>query len=376
MRIAINCLGVNGGGGKTYLEHFLPALCETDPQSEYFVLVRSGAMHTLPQCGASIRYVPVSLYASALSRMVLEQAWLPLWLKREHIDLLYSPADSTSLLAPCPVVLAMRNMNLYVKRDQGWSVAYKTKFSILSAFARISSKIARRIIFVSHASRQIIAQQLNILPEKQKVVYHGVSPAFLQRVEKIPETVAWITQKTPYILSVSSIYRYKNFIRLIEAFADYRKSGSRDYHLVIAGYPHDKPYYQTMKRAIAKANLESRVYLAHEVNYAHLPALYQNADLFAFPSYLETFGHPLVEALASAVPVIAGDIENSREIAGKAALYFNPYDKNDLRHVLAKALEDKKIRDVLLNQAKEQVKKFSWARCASQTYAVFKRALN
>lgn len=375
MRVAINSLGVNGGGGKTYLEHFLPALQEADPNSEYFVLVRSAAVKSLPSCGPSIHYVPISLRGGALNRLFLEQAWLPLWIKRNKMDLLYSPADSTSILAPCPVVLAMRNMNLYVKREKGWSIPYKAKFKVLSSFAAISARIAKQIIFVSRTSEKIIADKLKILPEKQKVVYHGVSKMFFQKIEQTPKEIGWIAKKTPYILSVSSIYRYKNFVRLIEGFAQYRKKASQDYHLIIAGYPFDRPYYEEMKKAVVRTKLESRVFLAHEVKYACLPALYQRAALFAFPSYLETFGHPLVEAMASGVPIIAGDIENSREIAGSAALYFDPDSNEALAQSLGTALERKETRVQLLQQGKERIKEFSWSRCARETLAVFREAL-
>ncbi len=375
MRIAINSLGVDGGGGRTYFDHFLPALLQADRESEYLVLVRSSSMSSLPASSPQMRYIPVEDSTGIVGRFQREQFWLPRWLKREKVDLLFSPADSTSLLAPCPVVLAMRNMNLYVPRDKGWSFSFRLKFGALSRFARLSSKIARKIIFVSHFSKELIAKQLGIAPEKQKVVYHGVSPQFFEQKNSIPESLAWVRSRTPYLLSVSSIYRYKNFVRLIEAFALYRKKATENYHLIIAGKPYDKPYYEQMKKAIERHQLESYVYLANEVAYADLPILYQNAKLFIFASYLETFGHPLVEAMAGGVPILAGDIENSREIAGEAALYFNPYDVNKLVDSLGAALEQTGIRENLILKGKEQVKQFSWNRCARETADVFREAL-
>lgn len=375
MKITINSLGVNGGGGKTYLEHFLPALLEADRALEYYVLLKADALPLGLPASPRLRYIPVKFSSSLAGRFWLEQTWLPRWLKKEKIGLLFSPADATSLLAPCPVVLAMRNMNLYIKREKGWSLPFQAKFSALSALAGWSSKIAKKIIFVSRTSQSVISERLHIEPHKQNLIYHGVSPIFLERASTIPEKLLWIKPKTPYLLSVSSIYRYKNFSRLIEAFDLLRKNGSKDYHLIIAGKPYDKPCFREIKEIITAKRLESRVHLAGEIPYENLPALYQHASLFVFPSYLETFGHPLAEAMASGIPIAAANIENSQEIAGKAALYFNPYDIHDIADILGNTLEQPKTREILIAHAAEEVKRFSWNRCARETVAVFKDAM-
>lgn len=375
MKIAINGLGVNGGGGKTYLEHFLPALLKADAHFEYYVLLKAGVPALGLPAHSRLRVIPVKLASNLASRFYREQVWLPRWLKREQIDILFSPADSTSLLAPCPVVLAMRNMNLYVKREKGWSLPFQIKFYALSALARFSAKIARKIVFVSETSKKIIARQLNIAADKQKLVYHGVSPIFFERVKKIPDELQWLRDTSPYLLSVSSIYRYKNFLRLIEAFQIFKKNDPENHHLIITGKPYDKPYFQEIKQIIAKNRLEPWIHLTGEIHYAHLPALYQHASLFVFPSYLETFGHPLVEAMAAGLPIAAANIENSKEIAGNAALYFNPHDTEDIAETLKKAIKEKEIRQRLIANTSKQAKHFSWDRCAQETLAVFKEAL-
>jgi len=374
--IAINCLGVDGGGGKTYFEHFLPALENISKDFRYFVFIRESLLGSIPVAGENVTYIPVSLPPGTLNRFLKEQLWIPNWLKKNKIDLLFSPADSTALLSPCPVVLAMRNLNLYVERDKGWSLPFQMKFHALSLFARFSSSIARRIIFVSDTSRKIISNRLKIPEEKQRVIYHGLSPRFLEPSTFPAGEFQVFTEKTPYILTVSSIYRYKNFIRLIESFAKARSKVSRDYHLVIAGKPYDIPYYRQMNESIAAHNLESRIHLLGEVSYSVLPALYRQARLFAFPSYLETFGHPLVEAMASGVPIIAADIENSREITGNSALFFPPKNTEILSEQLISGLENESLRMKLIEKGLERVKTFSWKRCAEETLSVFQEALS
>lgn len=374
LKIAINSLGVNGGGGKTYLENFLPALEKADPTLECFVIVRPRTIPVLPKLSPRFHYVPAPMAGTVFNRFLAEQAWLPLWLRRQSIDLLYSPADSTSILAHCPVVLAMRNMNLYIKRDKGWGVGFRLKFHGLSSLAQISSKIAKKIIFVSRSSQETIAKRLSIQENKQEVVYHGVSSIFFESKSDLPRELSWLASKSPYLLSVSSIYRYKNYVRLIEAFAAALKRGI-NHHLIIAGKPYDSPYLEEMKRKINREGIGHRVHLIGEVPYSHLPFLYQRASLFVFPSYLETFGHPLVEAMASGAPILAGDIPNSREITAGAAVYCDPYRALAMTDAMLEVLGNASLREELSRRSRIRGAEFSWTRCAEETLRVFQRAL-
>lgn len=374
-KIAINSLGVDGGGGKTYVEHFLPALEQLSSDFQFFVLIRHSFLPKAPKTGSRITYVPVKLASGNYHRFVREQIWIPQWLKNNKIDLLFSPADSTAVFSPCPVVLAMRNLNLYVKRDKGWSLPFQIKFQALSFFAKLSSSVAKRIIFVSNTSKKIISERLKIPNEKQRVVYHGLSPLFFERSAKKPEAFSWLNENTSYILSVSSVYRYKNFIRLIEAFAETRAGFGNDCRLLIAGKAYDKPYYRQMVETIKERRLESKVRLIGEVRYDDLPYLYQHAKLFVFPSYLETFGHPLVEAMASGVPIVAADIDNSREITGNSALFFSPFDTAELSKQLLAGMENEEMRRRSVEKGLSRVKNFSWKRCAEETLSIFKEAV-
>lgn len=374
MKIAINALGVDGGGGQTYLEAILPELDALDTQNDYVILLRKNHSVSLPALSKrfKIALIPVR-QPSWLWRVVIEQLSLPYWLKKEKIDLLYSPADATSLLAPCPVVLAMRNPNLYVKMKMGWPLRYRLKFAVLSIMARLSTKKATQIIFVSEASRALATQRIPIPPEKINIVYHGVGAFFFK---KSPPPASDFQKKSPYILSVSSIYRYKNYVRLIQAFAQIKDKLPKKYHLIIIGSSFDNDYYHTMKQTIKALGLEDRVH--HLVGYTvqELPAVYQNASLFVFPSFLETFGHTLVEAMASQVPIAAADIEPTREITAGAALYFDPFQVQAIAAAIQEGLTNEQRRKDLVQRGSEQVKKFSWKICAEQTLKIFRKAVS
>ncbi len=107
------------------------------------------------------------------------------------------------------------------------------------------------------------------------------------------------------------------------------------------------------------------------VPYAEIPAWYRGAQLFVFLSYLETFGHPLLEAMAADVPVIAADIPVTREVAGDAALYVPHDDVAALADALARGLDDSEFRERARALGRERVARFTWDASARAHLALF-----
>ena len=110
---------------------------------------------------------------------------------------------------------------------------------------------------------------------------------------------------------------------------------------------HAVPREQLAAREAAGADA-ARIHVVGNVPYAEVPAWYRGASLFVFPSYLETFGHPLLEAMAADVPVLAADIAVSREVAGDAARYFDPTDVDALAREMARGVDDDALRSRLV----------------------------
>jgi len=376
MKIAINALAVDGGGGQTYLENLLPELDAKNDGHDYVVLLRKNHTVNLPPLSEKFKIVILSIPKPYLiGRFLLEQFYLPGWLKREKIDLLYSPADATTLLAPCPVVLAMRNPNLYIKDDLGWTFAYKAKFAVLSFLAALSTRKAKQIIFVSEASRTLVCDKIKISEAKINIIHHGVSKIFFSPSELSAPAEKLLHDKKPYILSVSSVYRYKNYIRLIEAFHKIRNKLPEPYHLIIIGTSFDNEYFSRLQETIKSLSLQSWACYLGGFPLKQLPGIYQQASLFAFPSFLETFGHTLVEAMASNLPIAAADILPTREIVGSAARYFDPFNVDSIADGLIDGLTNIELRNRLKIEGAKQVKRYSWELCAKETVKTFDKAI-
>lgn len=236
----------------------------------------------------------------------------------------------------------------------------------------MTTRVCQRIMFVSEDSARWIGDMMGIPPARRAVVYHGIdAAAWTRREHEISSPYR------PYILSVSSVHRHKNYVRLIEACATLARRHRDLPALVIIGDVQAPDYLAEMRRARAVAGeYAERIHLLGEIPYADIKTYYAGADLFVFPSYLETFGHPLLEAMASGVPIVAADIPVFREIAGDAACYADPHDTQALASAIEKTLFTPPIRESLIKRGQERVRHFGWDATARRLLSLFDEVLS
>jgi glycosyltransferase involved in cell wall biosynthesis len=368
-RILIDATGARTGGGVTYLVNLLPRLTALDPERRFRVLLESAELREsiAPAANLELELRPP---AGLLARMRFSQlggaaATASAW----GADLYFSAADLVPLRAPCPTIASFRNPNVFTSLDQGWYAYQVFRLGALRRFARITARSCARVLFVSHDSARWIGDALGLPERKRAVIHHGIDPARFAAPGPAPLS-------RPYVLSLSSIYRYKNFVRLIEAWTQLARGDPALPDLAIVGDDLDPDYSRKMREARrASGALAERIHLVGGVPYRDVPAWYAGAALFAFPSYLETFGHPLLEAMASGVPVVAGDIPVSREVAGDAARYADPHDTQALAQALAEVLRDAALRRTLVERGRARVLRFGWEDCARRHLALFDEAV-
>ncbi|MCL4393207.1 MAG: glycosyltransferase family 4 protein [Chloroflexi bacterium] len=206
------------------------------------------------------------------------------------------------------------------------------------------------------------------------VLYSGVDPRFSPRTSPAAQThVRELTGGKPYVLTVSTIQPRKNNVRLIEAFArlvagdEPAAAGParyQDLRLVICG---GKGWmYDQVFQAVDRLGLRERVIFPEFVRDDYLPALYAEAAVFVYPSLYEGFGLPVAEAMACGTPVVTSNASSLPEVAGDAALYFDPRDVAGMAAALERALGDDALRDDLRARGFAQVKQFSWDRAARE----------
>lgn len=368
MKIAIDGSAAIVGGSATYMYNLLPTLAQLDQENEYIIICTQDKTKWIVKLPQNFQYVRIPLrWNKAGKRIWWMQTKLPKLLKEYHIDILYSPNDQTAFFAPCPVVLAIRNLVPYARMDFAKGLKKCLQIFLQKQLSRLSAWKANKVIFVSNYSKEVTSKQLGIPDRKQITIHHGLGRQFDVKV-----SVDSCFQKyQPYILSVSTIYRHKNYIPLIQAFAKLLKEYGLSYNLLIAGRPEHTHYFAQIKQVITEEDIGLHVHLLGEIEYPKIPALYAGARLFVFPSYLETFGQPLIEAMASGVPVVSSNASVMPEICADAALYFDPFDPDELTQVMYKILTDNPLWYTMRTRGLNRAKEFSWIKTAKKMLDVF-----
>ncbi len=204
---------------------------------------------------------------------------------------------------------------------------------------RHAAKRADVIIAISEQTKRDVMQFLSVAEAKIRVVYQSVATGYGQPVNET--TKAALRQQynlqQPFILNVSSFNERKNQLFLVKSFAQIMDQVPHD--LVLVG--NGGKWKQLVLAYIQQMQLGQRVRVLDQVSFAELPALYQCADLFVYPSRFEGFGIPIAEAMYARVPVIAARNSSLTEVGGNDCVYFSTDDTGDLTDKILQLLHQK-----------------------------------
>jgi alpha-1,3-rhamnosyl/mannosyltransferase len=301
------------------------------------------------------------------------QQWVvPGLLKRERVALYHSPYYMMPVRPGVPTVLTFHDAIPLVD-PYSFGVVQRFVFRIAAGLAL---EAASCVIVASHAAAADLERYFHVQPQRVAVIPHGVEGRFSARP---PGELESMRKKyvlpEKYVLYVGMNKPHKNLARLVEAWgkinADARLT---DYALAVGGY-WDRRYPEA-KMLVERFGIQEKVLFLGPVEEADLPALYTGATLFVFPSLLEGFGFPVLEAMACGVPVACSNRSSLPEVAGEAAAYFNPADPGDMAGVIAKTLRNEPYRRVLSETGLERSSQFTWEKTARQTLACYDRVLD
>jgi len=221
---------------------------------------------------------------------------------------------------------------------------------------RTAIKKATKIIVPSIFTKNELINFYRVKAKKIKVVYSGIDKKLFRPVvnQKILDKYGI---KKPFILFVGRLEKKKNLNNLIFAFSNLIKK--KNINLVLVG-PVGYGYKEIKKQILKYKNILETKYVKRD----DLPYLYSSAELFIFPSFYEGFGFPGLEAMACGCPVVASNQASLPEIYGSAAVYFNPNDLKEMIEKIEKVIEDKKLKEELIEKGFERIKRYSWEKCA------------
>jgi len=354
VRIGINALYlIPGGVGGTeiYLRELLRALAEVDPINEYLIFTNLETQSDLVPKQPNFHWKPQAVHAHFRpARILWEQIVLPIEAARYRLDVMFNPGFTGPVFSPCRQVTVFHD--LQHKRHPEYFRWFDLPFWRFLLWA--SAHRSHKLIAVSEATRSDLLRFYGIPKERIAVIAHGVEPAFSRLDRSHTESC---------LLCVSTLHPHKNLPRLIRAYG--RKK--RDFRLILAGL---RGFHAgAIERLIQEMNLRDSVQITGWVPREELYSLYERARAFVYPSLFEGFGMPVLEAMAAGIPVACSDIPPMREVAGDAALFFDPVNEDDIASAIDRVMNDGQLQERLAQAGRERARPFTWARCAEQTLA-------
>jgi glycosyltransferase involved in cell wall biosynthesis len=365
MRIAIQASDLDNAridGTRVYLKEMLKRFGPLSPQTE-FSLYHRGEFNMLlapPQReNYYVKKCPFPL-AWMQTRFVGELFF-------ERPDKLFLPVQAAPFFVPSATEVTAIIHDLAFKRYQ--ETFPKRDLWKLNFLLNVAVRRAQKLIAVSQSTKDDLLEFFPHLPEERiKVIYHGFDSEFFSTRLAVPEIEKKLSRHNlysqTYVLYVGALQPRKNLTRLIEAFNITKKSVP-EMKLVLAGEP--AWLVDDIFDARNKSAYKNDIILTGCVDFEELRALYQGARLFAFPSLYEGFGLPVLEAMASSVPVLLADNSSLREVGGDATLYVNALSSYDIAEKLERLWNEKELRVEIVARGQEQLKKFSWDKCAKET---------
>lgn len=300
-----------------------------------------------------------------------EQCALPSAVRRDRMDLLHCPGNTLPWWQPCPTVLTLHDVAL-TRLDNGedarWLFYWRNVMPHCIAKASL-------IITDSEFSKQEIIQTIHLPAEKIRVVHLGADPFFCQlSPPEVSRLRAVYKLPGEFIFALGAESPHKNTRRLVEAFREMKKCNACSQRLVVAGL--QPGILQELRAMLQESPLSDEVVLLGFIDKEMLRFLYNAADLFVFPSLYEGFGFPVLEAMACGAPVAASNRASIPEVAGIAALFFNPEDVHAIQTTMEQVLSSHSLAEDLRAKGLERVKRFRWDKAARATLDVYRQALD
>jgi glycosyltransferase involved in cell wall biosynthesis len=297
-------------------------------------------------------------------------AWLQLALPRDlaavQPDVCHFTNSLAPLRAPCPVVITLHDMSLFVHARLH---PLKSQLFVRPIIPAVAHRAAAIITVSRHAKREIVAG-LRVGPDKVHVIYEAAAPQYhvITNAAELERVRQRYNLQKPFVLYVGTIEPRKNLTRLVAAFARARRLRP-DLELILAGQLGWQ--YASLLKAIEALNLGSAVRRLGYVPDEDLPALYNLARLLAFPSLYEGFGLPVVEAMACGTPVLTSNGSSLAEIAAGASCLIDPLDVGDIAQGLVNLATDDDLHARLRAAGLARSAQFSWQRAAEETVRVY-----
>ena len=340
-------------------------LQKIDHENEYFIFVTPGEDRCLEE-SENVHIIELKCPTYPL----WEQVALPRAVKKIMPDLLHCTSNTAPLQCPVPLILTLHDI-IYLEKRHSSSFTWYQEMGWFYRRMVVPRVLANceKIITVSQFERKRILDVLH-LPEEQLVaVYNGFNSHFHVQ-PKAPEITRKYIDADNYLFFLGNTDPKKNTPRVLKAYSDYLKQSTQKLPLLIADLKGD-----VIDRILEEENITEIKSYIHAPGYianTDLVALYCGAFAFLYPSLRESFGIPMLEAMACGTPIIAGNTSAMPEIAGEGALLADPFDSNDITEKILQLEKDQALYQQQVEYGIQRSQLFSWRNTAESLLKIYK----
>jgi glycosyltransferase involved in cell wall biosynthesis len=349
-------------------------LQKIDHENEYFIFIKPDEDDSVLKETPNFKIVKLE----GGSYPMWEQFALPKAASEAGCQILHCTSNTAPLNCKIPVVVTLHDIiymeSNYLRILTGSATSYQKFGNVYRKLVvpRVV-KMSQKIITVSHFEKNRIGEFFGIKGDNRlTAVYNGVS----QHFKPITEEAELKRVKEKYHLPdhffffLGNTDPKKNTKGTLKAFSDFLKQTGTDYKLVMLDY--DRNELEKLLDEIGDKNLIDRIVLTGYVINTDLPAIYGQSKVFLYPSLRESFGIPMLEAMACGVPVITSNTSSMPEVAGNAAFIIDPFKPEEITEAIVKLVNNEELRAKLIDKGLEQAAKFSWKAMAQSVLEIYR----
>lgn len=357
-------------GMDIYALELIRAIQKIDTEHQYVVFVKPDKDVCLQE-SKNLKIVEVQ----GKTYVDWEQISLPKAIEKESIELMHFTSNTASINIKCPFIVTLHDI-IYLEKWYSEGSLYQIAGHYYRRWnvPKIAPK-AEYILTVSEFEKVQIQKALQIKFQKIKAVYNAYNQKF--RIIEDNEVLEAIREKynlpNSFIFFLGNKAPKKNMKRVLEAYAKYCQEVEQPIELVVA-----ESSEQDLKKILTEINqpnLLANIVLTGYVRHDELPAIYNLATLFLYPSLRESFGIPIIEAMACGTPVITSNTSAMPEVADDAAMLVNPFDVDAIANSIKKILENKNFYNHLKYNGLNRATAFSWENTAHKTIGLYHSVL-
>lgn len=363
MHIGIDARLIGETGVGRYIRNLIAHLGLIDTKNAYTIFLPSGAYESFTPPNNRWKKIRCDIHWHTIK----EQLLMPTVFTQEGLDLLHVPYFNAPIFYAKPYILTIHDLTILHVTTGKATTLPKPLFWLrrlgYQIILRTGIRKAAHCIAVSNATKDDVVKNIHIPEEKITVTYEGIDTHIKTAMTKAHQVMA------PYFLYVGNAYPHKNLEFVIRAFGAFLTKTNKSHTLVLVGK--EDFFYKRLKRWVATLPYTERVKFFGPADDAQLASLYRQADAFVFPSLMEGFGLPALEAISCGCPVICSDIPVFRELFADIPTYIDPHREETLVHAMEKAIVRKEV--VLTDKQKQLLVRYDWKTMAEQTVQIYER---